>query len=45
MQQQVFASNPSNFGNMDVGTAGIRFYPFISSRAGFAILDDESLES
>jgi hypothetical protein len=37
MQQQVFVSNPSNFGNMDVGTAGMRFYPFLSSRAGFAI--------
>jgi hypothetical protein len=37
MQQQVLASNPSNFGNMDVGTAGMRFYPFLSSRAGFAI--------
>jgi len=37
MQQQVLATNPSNFGNMDVGTAGMRFYPFLSSRAGFAL--------
>ena len=37
MQQQVLASNPSNFGNIDSGTAGMRFYPFLSSRAGFAL--------
>ena len=37
MQQQVLATNPSSFGNMDVGTAGMRFYPFLSSRAGFAL--------
>jgi hypothetical protein len=42
MSQQVFASNPSNFGNIDVGTAGLRFYPFISSRAGFAIHSEYS---
>jgi hypothetical protein len=42
MQQQVFASNPSNFGNMDVGTAGLRFYPFLSSRAGFALHSEYS---
>jgi hypothetical protein len=42
MSQQVLASNPSNFGNMDVGTAGLRFYPFISSRAGFAIHSEYS---
>jgi hypothetical protein len=42
MSQQVLATNPSNFGNMDVGTAGLRFYPFISSRAGFAIHSEYS---
>jgi hypothetical protein len=42
MQQQVLASNPSNFGDMDVATAGLRFYPFISSRAGFAIHSEYS---
>ena len=36
MSRQVFATNPSNFGDLDVGTIGYRFYPFISSRAGFA---------
>lgn len=36
MSRQVFASNPANFGNMDVLTVGYRYYPFISSRAGFA---------
>lgn len=37
MSQQVLAVNPPDFGNMDVGTAGMRFYPFLSSRAGFAL--------
>ena len=36
MSRQVFASNPANFGNEDVLTFGYRYYPFISSRAGFA---------
>jgi hypothetical protein len=36
MAKQALASNPSDFGNVDVGTVGFRFYPFISSRAGFA---------
>jgi hypothetical protein len=36
MTRQVFASNPSNLGNMDVLTYGFRYYPFLSSRAGFA---------
>jgi hypothetical protein len=36
MSRQVFASNPANFGNVDVLTFGYRYYPFISSRAGFA---------
>ena len=42
MSEQVLATNPSNFGNMDVGTAGLRFYPFLSSRAGFAIHSEYS---
>lgn len=37
MSRQVFATNPGNLGDIDVGTTGFRFYPFISSRAGFAI--------
>ena len=36
MSQQVFSLNPSNLGNTDVLTFGVRYYPFISSRAGFA---------
>jgi hypothetical protein len=36
MSQQVFSTNPSNLGNTDVLTFGVRYYPFISSRAGFA---------
>jgi hypothetical protein len=36
MSQQVFSTNPANLGNTDVLTFGLRYYPFISSRAGFA---------
>ncbi len=36
MSQQVFSSNPGNLGNVDTLTFGMRYYPFISSRAGFA---------
>jgi hypothetical protein len=36
MSQQAFASNPGNLGNANVLTFGARYYPFISSRAGFA---------
>jgi len=41
MSQQAFGSaaaipNPGNLGNADVLTFGARYYPFISSRAGFA---------
>lgn len=36
MSQQAFTSNPGNLGNADVLTFGARYYPFISSRAGFA---------
>ena len=36
MSQQVFSGNPGNLGNTDVLTFGMRYYPFISSRAGFA---------
>jgi hypothetical protein len=44
MTQQVFPSNPSNFGNIDAGTIGYRFYPFISSRAGFAFHNEFSIK-
>jgi hypothetical protein len=36
MSQQAFTTNPGNLGNADVLTFGARYYPFISSRAGFA---------
>jgi len=44
MSQQAFGGaaateytpNPGNLGNADVLTFGLRYYPFISSRAGFA---------
>jgi len=43
ISQQVLASNPSNFGDIDAGTVGYRFYPFISSRAGFAFHNEFSI--
>jgi len=43
MSQQVFATNPANFGNIDVVTVGYRYYPFISSRAGFAFHNEYSI--
>jgi hypothetical protein len=44
MAQQVFATSPSNFGNEDVLTFGYRYYPFISSRAGFAFHNEYAIE-
>ena len=44
MSQQVFATNPSDFGNMDVLTFGYRYYPFISSRAGFAFHNEYAIQ-
>jgi len=43
MSQQVLDGNPSNLGNIDAGTIGFRFYPFISSRAGFAFHNEVSI--
>jgi hypothetical protein len=43
MSRQVFASSPANFGNMDVLTVGYRYYPFISSRAGFAFHNEYAI--
>jgi hypothetical protein len=43
MSRQVFATNPANFGNIDVATVGYRYYPFISSRAGFAFHNEYSI--
>ncbi len=35
--------NPSNLGNIDALTIGVRYYPFISSRAGFAFHNEYSI--
>jgi len=35
--------NPSNLGNTDAFTVGVRYYPFISSRAGFAFHNEYSI--
>jgi hypothetical protein len=43
MSRQVFASNPGNFGDIDAVTGGFRYYPFISSRAGFAFHTEYSI--
>ena len=37
MSQQALASNPSDLGNLNVYTFGVRWYPIMSSRAGFAL--------
>src|ERR1700682_1011540 len=36
MSRQALATNPGNLGDIDSLTFGYRYYPFISSRAGFA---------
>ena len=43
MSRQVFAANPGNFGDIDALTGGFRYYPFISSRAGFAFHTEYSV--
>ena len=43
MSQQALDSNPSDTGNVDALTFGIRYYPFISSRAGFAFHNEYSI--
>lgn len=43
MSRQVFAGNPGNFGNIDAVTGAFRYYPFISSRAGFAFHTEYSI--
>lgn len=43
MSQQAFTTNPSNLSNADVLTFGARYYPFISSRAGFAYHGEYSI--
>ena len=43
MSKQAIATNPSDLGNIDAGTIGFRFYPFMSSRAGFAFHNEYAL--
>jgi hypothetical protein len=43
MSQQALSSNPGNTGNTDALTFGFRYYPFISSRAGFAFHNEYSV--
>jgi hypothetical protein len=43
MSQQAFSTNPGNTGDVDALTFGFRYYPFISSRAGFAFHNEYSI--
>jgi hypothetical protein len=43
MSQQALDTLPGNLGNVDVLTFGYRYYPFISSRAGFAFHNEYSI--
>ena len=43
MARQALDTDPSNFGDIDAGTVGFRYYPFISSRAGFAFHNEFSV--
>ncbi len=36
VSQQALTTNPSNMGNLDMYTFGFRYYPIMTSRAGFA---------
>lgn len=44
MSQQALPSYAGNYGNIDVLTFGLRYYPFISSRAGFAYHAEYAIE-
>jgi hypothetical protein len=44
MSQQALPSLAGNLGNIDVLTFGMRYYPFISSRAGFAYHAEYAIE-
>ncbi len=43
MSRQALEGLPGNLGDMDVLTFGYRYYPFISSRAGFAFHNEYSI--
>jgi hypothetical protein len=42
MSQQALPGTPSNFGNIDAYTFGYRWYPIMTSRAGFAFHNEYS---
>jgi hypothetical protein len=42
MSQQALPTNPSNLGNIDMYTFGYRWYPIMTSRAGFAFHNEYS---
>ncbi len=44
MSQQALPSYAGNYGNIDVLTFGMRYYPFMSSRAGFAYHAEYAIE-
>ena len=43
MSQQALSSSPGNTGNVDALTFGLRYYPFMNSRAGFALHNEYSI--
>ena len=43
MSRQALDTNAGNLGDIDAGTVGFRYYPFISSRAGFAFHNEFSV--
>jgi hypothetical protein len=43
MSRQALATNPGNLGDIDSLVFGYRYYPFISSRAGFAFHNEYAI--
>jgi hypothetical protein len=43
MSRQALATNPGNLGDIDSLTFGYRYYPFMSSRAGFAFHNEYAI--
>ncbi len=43
MSRQVFSTDPSDLGDVDAYSFGLRYYPFMSSRAGLAVHTEYSL--
>jgi len=43
MSRQALSTNPGNLGDIDSLTFGYRYYPFISSRAGFAFHNEYAI--